>query len=282
MTALTLDRFLAEVVPELKLALGERIDRENARPVPPRYARLLPETLLVVTLRPDVADLVAPVVAQLEAELTESVRRHGSLYDRAYRVQLRRAVQDDAPLFAIHAFAGQNLAPAPAAAVAGPPRLLDDPEATRLEAPPPAAPGWEPGRWLLVVEGVRAEPAEVFVLVDPLVTVGRRTDDPELRSTVALTGVPHVSRRQLALQWAPRDGAPGWRVVNLGQAPVRLPDRLLPGARWGRRPLDLAAVPPESQGWVAPDRPIVIGDAGPTLYLREAQPGEDPEATRYG
>lgn len=281
MTELTLDRVLAEIVPELKLALGERIDRDNARPVPARYARLLPETLLVVTLRPDVADLVAPVAAQLEAELSESVRRHGSLYDRAYRVQLRRATQEDAPLFAIHAFAGRNLAPPPPRPTGAPPALPDDPEATRLEELAPAAPGWEPGRWLLVVEGAGAEPAEVFVLTEPLVTVGRRTDDPELRSTVALSGVPHVSRRQLALLWAPRDGAPGWRVANLGQAPVHLPNATLPGARWGRRPLHLDAVPPASQGWVPPDTPLRIGDAGPTLRLREAAPGEDPEATRY-
>ena len=50
-----LDQILREGIPEIKLALGDLIDRDNSRAIPDRYARFLPETLLVVTLRPDAA-----------------------------------------------------------------------------------------------------------------------------------------------------------------------------------------------------------------------------------
>src|SRR5690606_5988971 len=56
-----LDELLREVVPEVKLALGELIDRENARPLPARYARLMPDTLLVVTFRDDAARALEPL-----------------------------------------------------------------------------------------------------------------------------------------------------------------------------------------------------------------------------
>src|ERR671916_2757116 len=84
-----LDTFLREAVPEIKLALGDYIDRDNLRAIPDRYAKLLPESVLVVSLRPDVAEAIRPIAAELEEELTDSVMRHGSLYDREYRVRLR-------------------------------------------------------------------------------------------------------------------------------------------------------------------------------------------------
>ncbi|HYW09625.1 MAG TPA: hypothetical protein VE913_21865, partial [Longimicrobium sp.] len=96
-----LDQILREAVPEIKLAMGDLIDRDNARAIPDRYARLLPETVLVVTLRPDAAAAVVPVAAELEGELTTSCMRHGSLYDRPYRVRLRQAGDPAAPLFRI-------------------------------------------------------------------------------------------------------------------------------------------------------------------------------------
>jgi hypothetical protein len=72
-----LDTLLRDAVPEIKLALGELIDRENARSLPGKYARLLPESLLVVTLREDAAEAIAPVAVPLERELTDSCTRHG-------------------------------------------------------------------------------------------------------------------------------------------------------------------------------------------------------------
>ena len=61
-----MDELLRAGVPEIKLALGDVIDRENARPLPPRYARLLPDTVLRVTLRADAAEALLPIAADLE------------------------------------------------------------------------------------------------------------------------------------------------------------------------------------------------------------------------
>jgi hypothetical protein len=304
--ALSLDEFLREVLPDVKLALGELIDRENARSLPERYARLLPETLLAVTLRPDVAEVLTPVARALEMELTDSCSRHGSLYDRTYRVQLRRSEHPAAPLFAVSSHAGQELAQEPAAepaaepAPAGAPGTggtgeegrteaapytlpIADPDATRIEGTG-APEGWEPGRWILVVEDQEGEESEVVRLSEPLTTVGRRSDDPLLQTTVALRDVPHISRRQLALAWEPRDGAAGFRVFNLGLNVLHLPSLDLPGARVGRGPLRLDQVAAEHSGWIAPGMPLRIGERGPVLRIEEveAQEEEDPDATQFG
>src|SRR5690606_5751155 len=101
-----MDEMLRAGIPEIKLALGEAIDRENARPLPPKYARLLPETVLLVPLRPDAAVALTPIAADLERELTDSCNRHGSLYDRSYRVRLQRSEDPDAPLYVVSTQAG--------------------------------------------------------------------------------------------------------------------------------------------------------------------------------
>jgi hypothetical protein len=293
-----LDTFLREVLPEVKLALGEVIDRENTRALPARYARLLPETLLVITLRPDMASELTPLAQTIERDLTDSVLRHGSLYDRSYRVQLRRSEDANAPIYRVTAHAGHEPAldsglsePAPARVEAqdatefAPAALpVSDPDATRLDTVGP--PGWQPGRWVLMVQNLDGEEREVFRLTDPLTTVGRRSDDPQLRSTVALRDVPHVSRRQLALRWEERGGLPGFVVYNLGLNPVHLPDRNVAGAHLRRGALDLDGVPEASTGWLAPGVPLRIGDQGPVLRIEEVpdEPDaveEDPDATRY-
>ncbi len=287
-----LDVLLREALPEIKLALGELIDRENARSLPGKYARLLPETLLVVTLRPDAAEALTPVAAAVERELTDSCTRHGSLYDRGYRVQLRRTEDPNAALYRVSAHAGHAGGSAPhaglpaveadRAAGAVAPLPVSDPDATRVAEVGP--PGWQAGRWLLLVENLEGEQQEVFRLTDSFITVGRKSIDPQLRTTVAINDAPHVSRRQLALVWEERDGAPGFRVFNLGLNPVHLPGREIPGAHIGRGPLHPDSLPETNTGWLPPGVPLRIGDKGPVLRLEEVPQeeaeGEDPAEAR--
>lgn len=277
-----MDEMLRAGIPEIKLALGEAIDRENARPLPPKYARLLPETVLLVTLRPDAAVALTPIAADLERELTDSCNRHGSLYDRSYRVRLQRSEDPDAPLYVVSTQAGRDLEvassggePSPARATSPPPLPVADPDATGLVGGIRA--GWEPGRWLLVVEETTGEEREAFRLSEPVVTVGRRTEDPGLRATIAISDAPHVSRRQLGLEWEERDGAPGFKVYNLGLNAVHIPGLDIPGAHAGRD-ADLRSVHPKHTGWLPPGVPLKIGEKGPVLRIEEVPP--DPEEVR--
>lgn len=315
-----MDELLRAGIPEIKLALGELIDRENARPLPPRYARLLPETLLVVTLRADAADALEPIAADLELELTDSCTRHGSLYDRAYRVRLQRSPDRDAPLYVVGTRAGRDIgggaqgeSPTGSSGGEGAPRAavpstlaaagaaspatssrasdshtrighmpLTEGEVTRT--PERSTSEWHSGRWLLVVEAGAGGEREVFRLTEPLVTVGRRTDDPELRASIAISDAPNVSRRQLALEWQERDGAPGFKVYNLGLNTVHLPGLDIPGSRAGRKSTNLDLVGEEFTGWVPPGVPMRIGDHGPTLRIEEVPPPPDEgdsDATVY-
>ena len=285
-----LDAMLRETIPEVKLALGEHIDRENERAIPDRYAKLLPETVLVVTFRADAADALAPIAPELERELSDSCMRHGSLYDRAYTVELRRAEADGAPLFAISAEAARSaaveVAPVPAPVVSRAPVMPRmDPDATRIETIGPSAP-WRPGRFGLVVEDDEGNETEAFTLTEPLSTVGRRSDDPELRANISLTDVPHVSRRHLAVMWDPQQGEPGFRVYNLGLNPIRVGERVVPGANQKRGPLRVEQLPDLHTAHLSPGESLRIGDRGPTLRLHDlgedAPIPEDPDATRFG
>jgi len=290
---ISLDEFLRDVLPDLKLALGEQIDRENARALPGRYARLLPETLLVATLRADVAQAIAPIASQLERELTNSCSRHGSLYDRTYRVELRRAAVGEAPLYSVAAHAGQPSRPAsvpdveqpasrePVQQSSGDRLPSEDPDSTRVDGVPPHA-GWQPARWILVVESLAGDEVEVFRLVDPLTTVGRRSEDPRLDVTVALRDVPHVSRRQLALLWTGTEDAPEFRIYNLGLNPLHVGEREVGGARVGRGVPDLNAIDSRNTADIRPEEPVRIGEQGPVILIREVPADEDdPEATRF-
>ncbi|MBA2572361.1 MAG: hypothetical protein H0V06_04920 [Gemmatimonadetes bacterium] len=283
-----LDAMLRETIPEVKLALGEHIDRDNERAIPDRYAKLLPDTTLVVTLRADAADALAPVATEVARELSDSCMRHGSLYDRAYYVRLARTESDGAPLFGISAEAGRSAVEvAPVPAPAPPPRVEPrmDPDATRVEQVAPRS-GWQPGRFVLVVEDDEGNETEAFPLTEPLSTVGRQSDDPALRADVSIADVPHVSRRQLAVAWDPRAGEPSFRVYNLGLNPIHLGDRTIPGANQKRGPLRVEDVPGmHTERWTPGDT-LRIGSGGPTLRLRDAgesaSPAEDPDATRFG
>ncbi len=290
-----LDVILRDALPEIKLGLGDLIDRENARALPGRYAKLLPDTLLLVTLRPDAAEALTPVAPAVEAELTDSCTRHGSLYDRAYRVELRSSDNLDAPLFVVSAHTGHDtgvpVEEAPVADEDRPPAALPaaDPEATRIDFAGP--PGWEPGRWVLLVRDEDDAEQEVFRITDPFTTIGRQSSDPQLQTGIALSNVPHVSRRQLALVWEERDGAAGFRIYNLGLNPVHLAGREITGSHTPRGHLDLDAISEEHIGWLPPGVPLRIGDRGPTLEIEEIPSEEeeevaedlvDPDATMYG
>lgn len=348
-----LDTLLREAVPEIKLALGDLIDRENQRAIPDRYVKLLPEQTLVVTLRPDAAEAVAPIAGELEGELTDSSMRHGSLYDRAYRVKLRVAPSPGAPLFRVSARRGDEPEPEPfqvqarrtepqaapalqpsalsvpavpsgpsAAAVreaanetvaAPPPRApepapapvpaspvhaepAEDPDATRLEGPAAAATGrWDPRRFVIAVETEDGDEVERLPVPNPMTTVGRQTDNPELRSDVAISDAPHVSRRQLALVWAPRGDEVGFTVYNLGLNPLHVGGHEVTGANRGRGELRLDELMMDHTEWVAPGAEMVIGEHGPVLRIVDTQaaaPGDDapaapevemdPDATRFG
>lgn len=288
-----MQRFLHEMLPEIKLALGEVIDRENASPLPGRYARLLPDTLLVVTLRPDLAATVTPVSGELERDLSDACTRHGSLYDRSYRVELRRSERQSGSWYRISAHAGH---PSTTGASSNRPVVerdtdeakdarplipASDPDETQMPGAGSAG-GWKPGRFLLVVEGEDGEQRSVFRLIETLTTVGRQSDDPALHTVISLANVPHVSRRQLALVWNPRSGNPGFRLFNLGLNPMRVNENEVPGerVRWG--PLHLEQVPSRCTAWVAPGSSIRLSSEGPVLRLEEVkEPGaaDDPDAT---
>lgn len=306
-----LESLLREALPEIKLSLGELIDRENSRSLPERYARLLPDSVLVVTLRPDAAQTLAPLVDTVETDLTDSVMRHGLLYDRSYRVQLRRSEDAEAPLYRVSAHAGHAAggasiespdpgaehrsatqaevrdapwSPAPSEATEATEAATEalpvaDPDATRIDEVGPA--GWQPGEWILVVEDLEGEEQEAFRLTDPFTSVGRRTDDPDLQTTVALSDVPHLSRRQLVLLFEAKDGKPGFRLYNLGLNTVHLPDQELPGAHIRRGALRLESVGDASVAWVPPGVAMRIGDHGPVLRIDEVPPDMDDEGPEF-
>lgn len=327
-----LDSFLREAIPEIKLALGDSIDRDNSRAIPDKYQRLLPLTTLVVTLRPDAAQAVAPMAAELEEDLSDSVMRHGSLYDRDYRVRLKEAGTRGAPLFRVSVQPVGQPEPEPIVAAPPPPpppepareltmaspeparppvppagetlfagRSPDfvDPDATRVEgiAAPPSFPA---DRFELLVEEEDGTERERFPITQAQATVGRQTDKPELRSDIQLTGFDTVSRRQLALVWAERDGRPGFTAYNLGLNAIHVGEREVSGANARSGALDIAGMG-EHSTWVSPGEPIRIGGHGPVLRVRDrleadkepeggggleinVQPPEpeDPDATRFG
>ena len=137
---------------------------------------------------------------------------------------------------------------------------------------------------MLVVESLEGEELEVFRLTDPFTTVGRQTSDPELQTTIALSDVPHLSRRQLVLLFEERSGEPGFQLFNLGLNSLHLPDREVRGARFGKGALKLESVPEGSVAWVGPGTAVRIGDHGPVLRIDEVPPDPeevvvDPDAT---
>ncbi|HEX2204953.1 MAG TPA: hypothetical protein VHG91_16710, partial [Longimicrobium sp.] len=169
-------------------------------------------------------------------------------------------------------------------------------------APPPRAPEpepeaapkprWDVERFTLVVESEAGEEKERFPVPAPMTTVGRQTDKSEARSDVAITNAPHVSRRQLAMVWAPRGDEAGFTVYNVGLNPLHVGGREVPGAHAGAGELDLGALMGKHSDWVPPGTPMRIGEHGPVLRIVEtggaaeeepaAEVEEDPDATQFG
>ena len=143
------------------ILLGEVIDRENTRALPARYARLLPETLLVITLRPDMASELTPLAQTIERDLTDSVLRHGSLYDRSYRVQLRRS--EDA--FVDELFGGAKAAPK--ARKAAGPRKAAKKVAPKYRNPANAKETWtgrgKQPRWMAALTAKGKKPEDFLI-----------------------------------------------------------------------------------------------------------------------
>ena len=339
-----LDSFLREAIPEIKLALGDLIDRDNSRAIPDKYVKLLPLTTLVVTLRPDAAQAIAEMAADLEGDLTDSVMRHGSLYDRDYRVRLKEAGQKGAPLFRVSVQAAGQPDPAPIVPAPPPPPPpppppeertmaaapreqpappvppvaetlfagrtpeLMDPDATRVEgigggaapaAPAgPSTPDFPAGRFELSAGDEDGAERERFPIAQPITTVGRQTDKAALQADIQLTGSDSVSRRQLALVFAHRDGRAGFDVYNLGLNAIHVGEREVAGAN-AKGPLELDGLESHSL-FVAPGEGIRIGGHGPVLRIHEkggekegggggveinvVPPAEDddPDRTRFG
>jgi hypothetical protein len=245
------------------------------------------------------------VARALEMELTDSCTRHGSLYDRAYRVQLRRSEDPGAPLFAVSSHAGQELAQEPAAEPAAEPAPGGAPgtggtgEEGRTEAAPypcrsptrtppastgRAAGGWQPGRWILVVEDEEGEESEAFRLTEPLHHRG-----PAQRRPAAAT--THRAQRRAAREPPParpalggarrRAGVPGLQP-GAERAPPAEPR--LPGAHVGRGPAAPRSGRRRATRLARARRArCASATSGPTLRVEEVpqEEDEDPEATRF-
>ena len=320
-----LDSFLREAIPEIKLSLGDAIDRDNSRAIPDKYVKMLPLTTLVVTLRPDAAQAVAVMAAELEEELTDSVMRHGSLYDRDYRVRLKeagtrgraalpreRAARRPAGAGADRRRAAASAAPGAAGRSRRSPRRsravrprrppgetlfagrspdLMDPDATRVEgiaAPPPPAPARAdlaglPGRPLRAAGGRRGRDGARALSHHPGAVHGRPADgQPRAAQRHAAHRLrPTVSRRQLALVWAEREGRPGFTVYNLGLNAIHVGDREVSGANAGKGALDIAGMG-EHSTWVAPGEAIRIGGHGPIVRINDGGGGEGAGGRRRG
>ena len=181
---------------------------------------------------------------------------------------------------------------------------LMDPDATRVEGiggghPGPQAPRppFPAGRYELVAEEDDGTERERFPITQPITTVGRQTDNIALRSDIQLSNSDRVSRRQLALVFAQRDGRAGFDVYNLGLNAIHVGEREVSGANAGKGPLQLEGLETHSV-FVAPGESIRIGGHGPIVRIRElgggGQGGEgraeirvepeddDPDRTQFG
>ena len=279
---------LTTTIPRIKLRLGAEIDQANERPLPPLYASALDITTLNVILAEELAAIAEPVAAQLEADLGESVRRHGLLYDRAYRVRLWASSTPGGPEYTITSQAGHESSTAvPERAGDASGTLVEqalpsmDPDQTVLQGGVSSG-GWEPGRWLLRVLPDGASAPVTYPIAKPHSIIGRDAEDSQLRATIVVAEAPRtMSRRQIALVWEPRTIGDGFRLYNVGGPTVHVDGVAVPGARASGRPLDLSAVDDAHTVWIAPNARAVIEGTGIVLWIESNDSSwDDPDATR--
>ncbi|MEX2283959.1 MAG: hypothetical protein WEE89_15850 [Gemmatimonadota bacterium] len=278
--------FLRIVEPEIKLALGAAIDRENTKPLSAEWS-VVPTTLHIF-LRPDLAATVEPVYRRLEASFAESCRRHGLLYNRGYSAQVWSAIRDDAPAFEIVAQMGRAVSPDDLSFSAGRSQATQfessiprvDSDATLSDTSGPE--DWDPSQWLLRVKmsAAKDEP-QAYPLTESRCVIGRRAQESSLHANILLEAAPRtISRRQLAIVWEPRSGNPGFKVYNVGLAPLNIGDEELPGMNLDSQAFAWETLPELNSRWTQPEERFAIG-RGLTLWIeRNALEWEaDPDAT---
>lgn len=266
-----LHAFLSDELPRLKLRLGEEIDRANHRPLPRNYDTALSVTTLNVVLGQPLAAAVEEIAAHLEADLNESCRRHGLIYDRAYRVRVWSASTKEAPDIAIvaqteRASSAKELGPDDGKSTStGRGFPIADPDATVLSSDSTAK--WDSSKWLLRVVAREGDP-ETYQLSEPQVTVGRKGDNPDLAATIVLASAPRtVSRRQLALSWAPKKKNPGFSLWNLGGPEMHVEGQKVVGANSPPGVIDLSVIDDRHHAWIEPDARVEIGASGLTFWI---------------
>lgn len=280
-----LHAFLSDELPQLKLRLGEEIDRANCRPLPRGYGAALSMTTLNVVLGQRLAAIVDKIADTLEVDLSDSCRRHGLIYDRAYRVRLWSAPpQEGAPDFAISAQAERaSVARRVGADDEESPSTerglrIADPDATVFSSDSTAT--WDASKWLLRVLAEQGD-AETYQLSEPQITVGRKSENVDLSATIVLVAAPRtVSRRQLALSWSPRKKKPGFLLWNLGGPDIRVDGRKVVGARTPPGAIELSTLDDRHCTWIEPDTRVEIGASGLSFWI-EANPAtwDDAEQT---
>jgi hypothetical protein len=290
--------FFSSVLPRLKLAIGEAIDRDNAQRIPARYRARLGRTRLDVVLHPAIAGEISHLFGELEADLADSVARHALMYERQYALALSSITDGTEAPFSviIHSMARDaTLAPSedgtltdhtePAAATPveargtepeAAPRTETEAESRRTE--PEAAPrteteavdGWKTGQWRLHVLSRSGEPIADAVLEQREMMVGREPGRYPGGTALRLPdNLTTVSRRQLVVQWDPGEEGPAFRVYNTGKAHLQVNDAVIPGANIGEGLPQLGQLRDDFSLRISPGARAEIGRTGPIIYIEE-------------
>lgn len=276
--------FFTSILPRIKLAIGEAIDRDNAKQVPARYRNKLGDTLLEIVLHPTIVSTIVDLVNEVEADLSESSTRHGLMYHRKYPVRLVASGDHEGALFEVIVRVAPS-ATSPSEVPQGsestilaidPPAGVTEAEAARTEsegAPATEAEeddSWRSGRWELRVVDRKGEEVARTPLQQPVIAIGRQPDPYPSGSSLRLPErLSTVSRRQLVVQWDPDIGSPSFRIFNTGKSPIRVGDIVIPGANEGNSLPDLTRLQDDHSVKVAPGVQVEIGTAGPILWIED-------------
>jgi hypothetical protein len=268
-------------IQSLKLALGRVIEQESGSAGPGDYRELYADSLLLVALPRVLSEALRPEMETLKLDLAQAVETHGRMRGRTFRLEFAAAHAGDDILV--------TSGPGWAAAFdqqgddTDSELTLQDVDAP-ANAPPPAE-GWQRGRWALaVLDEPDGRPTKIYPLAEPVSTAGRPSKRSEFSTNIALEEAPDfVSRRQLALQWDPRNGTSGFAVYNLGRPVITLITEgaeQLPGAQIGAGPIQLQSLGAPFAIWVTPGTEFRIGHKGPILTVLDLFGATtDPDAT---